>query len=374
MSTKDPNDFSEPPFDVYIEAEDETVTFESYEVLADWAENQSELWEPARALSSHETSVTQQAWQNLHNFFTGLRSLATSAVHPDTNTSQNARNGIPDDPAAAAARLVWATRDRLNSAQPLTPEFLTKIVEVGIEDQAGQTEPRVHKARLTRLHKEWNDTFRDTQTEGRRRLGQGIRLGAAALRRVNAARRDHEKAIHDHKDEMYRIESTFKERMRLQAPATYWTGRAKMQTAISCAAFVGFTAIGVSAAYGLWSNWAGILVLVAASSSGTTATAGTDFNLLPAAMLTVPAILLLWLLRLVSRIFTSALGSARDAALRGTLIQTYLSLMGEPDAGMQEPDRLLILQALFRPEHSGSDDDAPPPNLLEIIRNATSPR
>ena len=391
MTKENPTDISDVPFEVHMHCEDETVAFKTYVDFSDWAKAQLDQWAPAANLVNRLGGRSQQAFQFIESSFRTMRNLANNIVEDGTSSdAQQARQALPkhiqalqlgslptagspigisilegmdSDPDAAAARLMWAGRLGMEQNINVSGRFLAELIQAGIDDQVGQTAPRVHKARLTRLHREWDNRFAENESEVHRRLSQGINVGGKAIRRIAMARRDHRAAIVEHQQELDRLEAAFKERLRLDAPAVYWTKRRLSQTYIAVFAFIGFLVVTFAALALLEANWQDITTLVDKGGGG--------FNLLPAIVLTVPAILLLWVLRLISRVFISSLASARDAALRSTLILTYLALTAEPEAGMQEADRLLILQALFRPEHAGPDDDAPPPNLLEIITRSS---
>lgn len=51
------------------------------------------------------------------------------------------------------------------------------------------------------------------------------------------------------------------------------------------------------------------------------------------------------------------------------MITTFEALVHAPDNKITPDALLLILQAVFRPLQPSSEDDAPPPNLLEIMKD-----
>lgn len=414
MTVEDKKDFSKPPFEVYLCAEDNTVTFDNYEAVSEWAEKQLELWQSANVLRSVLGQASEQAWQHLIRPFNQLRNSANVAIsNTDENSRQGARSSISQhlellengtiatadspvgtriiedidrSPNDAAARMVWIVGHELTGGVTMSPAMWMNIIKVGIEEQAGTVDARVHKSRLTKLYNEWNKSFSETQKacketfsefedETRKRLRQGIRLGGQAIRRIVSADRAYAATVRDHTAELDRIRKAFIGEMRLRGPARYWLWRMIVQWGSAVLGFAAFAGISIGSVYGLWTNWETIFSFSTDASVPNAAVPGVKgFNLIPIAMLTLPVILLLWLLRLVSRFYVGALASARDAGHRRMLIKTYLALMAEPDAGMQDTDRLLVLQALFRPENPNNDDDAPPPNLLEIINRTVNPQ
>ena len=73
----------------------------------------------------------------------------------------------------------------------------------------------------------------------------------------------------------------------------------------------------------------------------------------------------IWLTRLSGKIFLSNLHLRTDADERVTMIQTYLALL--ENKGLNEGERELILQALFRSSSSGFIKDDGPINILETL-------
>ena len=51
------------------------------------------------------------------------------------------------------------------------------------------------------------------------------------------------------------------------------------------------------------------------------------------------------------------------------MVETYLALMKDQASNIKDEDRFLILNALFRRYQSDGTDDAPPPNMIEILKN-----
>ncbi|MGB0683984.1 MAG: hypothetical protein ACPGOV_14835 [Magnetovibrionaceae bacterium] len=84
-------------------------------------------------------------------------------------------------------------------------------------------------------------------------------------------------------------------------------------------------------------------------------------------IITLPAVAIAWFMRLCSRFIFHSLEGKADAERRALMADTYLALKNEEGSELDEKERFLILNALFRPPGAKSDDDAPPPNLLEIL-------
>jgi hypothetical protein len=88
----------------------------------------------------------------------------------------------------------------------------------------------------------------------------------------------------------------------------------------------------------------------------------------------VPTIGFYWILRQVLRLFLSNLAQYSDADERIAMIETFLALEGENKLDKRE-DRILIIQALFRPGpgSSGSDDGSMPAHWFDLLMKRLDP-
>ena len=77
----------------------------------------------------------------------------------------------------------------------------------------------------------------------------------------------------------------------------------------------------------------------------------------------------IWLTRLFAKIFISNLHLRMDADERVTMFQTYFALL-ENGEGLNDDDRELILQALFRPTSTGFVKDDGPASIPETLVKA----
>jgi hypothetical protein len=77
-----------------------------------------------------------------------------------------------------------------------------------------------------------------------------------------------------------------------------------------------------------------------------------------------------WILRVVSRLFHMNVVATADAGERVTMVKTYLALFDEKK--LSEADRILVLQALFRPT-SQTPDESPPPNWFDVLMHRANP-
>jgi hypothetical protein len=161
----------------------------------------------------------------------------------------------------------------------------------------------------------------------------------------------------DKLSELQGLIAAFNEQLRLQAPATYWAAKAashktarrnlRIALVFTILAFIASTAAAL--------KWLNQYFLT---------------NAVHSLLLVSPAILVaLWSARLVFRGYNRNNDLLHDAELRSVLATTYLALTKEGAAAANEAERLLILQALVRPE-AISPEDVSAGSLLELAKVA----
>ena len=77
--------------------------------------------------------------------------------------------------------------------------------------------------------------------------------------------------------------------------------------------------------------------------------------------------LYIWVLRIVLKLLFSNLHLSEEAHEKETMISTYLALISE-GAGLEEKDKSLILEAIFRPSSNGLIKDETNVTLLDAIK------
>lgn len=84
----------------------------------------------------------------------------------------------------------------------------------------------------------------------------------------------------------------------------------------------------------------------------------------------IPMVAIAWVVRIFARWVTNAMTLGEDAAQRRAMLETYFQLVGDKNANMQDSDRILILNAIFRPLPGHQSDDVAPPTLLDLTKSA----
>lgn len=95
-------------------------------------------------------------------------------------------------------------------------------------------------------------------------------------------------------------------------------------------------------------------------------TTAIGLQLAAGALLITPALAVLWGVRVLARILVTNLQAMSEANNRSVMAKTFVALAKDEHSKVGEAERILVLQALFRP-HDSTGDDAPPPNLVELI-------
>jgi hypothetical protein len=172
---------------------------------------------------------------------------------------------------------------------------------------------------------------------------------------------DGNRLIQEKKNALAAFEDALKSRLVTDSATGLWKTEARKQFWRGLIALGVFLGLGGSGAYVLVENWSWIYGQIKPTP---TSTVGVGEILL----ITLPAIGLAWAMRLASRVFIQAFSAERDARIRAAQAETFIALVADDALGVDEQQRLLILNALFRAPGATADDDAIPPNLLELLK------
>jgi len=149
-----------------------------------------------------------------------------------------------------------------------------------------------------------------------------------------------------HQAEMGRIEASFREEIKLRGPRQYWADKKRRHQIVGWTWLTAFLIGCLASLVVLYLFGSAVVDRVSRLGSGVQA---ADWLLLA-----VPAIIVLWVLRLFHRQATTNLTLMTDADERVTMVETYLALQAE--GKIEEVERPLVLQPLFRPNDATGDD------------------
>ena len=159
------------------------------------------------------------------------------------------------------------------------------------------------------------------------------------------------------KKEYEDIVHKFKTAMALKAPVTYWDRKAKSH------------------------RWLAVLPILALASLfavfgcfySEITLAGVKDKLIPAdktgygeiLILGVAITLIIWLLRILVKLFLSQLHLASEASERKVIVQTFLALL--EDNAIESKEKELVLAAIFRPSSTGIVTDDSPATFWDLL-------
>ena len=157
---------------------------------------------------------------------------------------------------------------------------------------------------------------------------------------------------------------TFESQLRLESPVKYWRDQADTTSKAAKWSLCAFSVIAIAIISVLVVFGPGFLEYISASNS-----AGPFATL---AFVSIPALTALWGLKHVARLFVTNIDRSADARLRETMTTTFLALTKDGAATVDQNERLLILEALFRPPASASTDDGHWSGLSALLSRRSS--
>jgi hypothetical protein len=203
------------------------------------------------------------------------------------------------------------------------------------------------------LHRNYAESAKTIASQATNQSEDYDKRSAKCDNEFNAKLTDHEATIR-------RIETTFKEGMRLRSPIGYWQSRQRLHmwlaVSFGLCSFITIGALGYS-------------VSTMAHQLFGHLKAGENPSSWQLSSLIITAVFGAWAVRLIVRLFLSNSHLATDAAERIVMTQTYLALL-EEDKISDEKDRSLVLSSLFRPGADGmiKDENIPHPTLDLLTR------
>ena len=161
------------------------------------------------------------------------------------------------------------------------------------------------------------------------------------------------------------LEDVYRRKLVFDEPAISW-GKISASKTGAWRRWLAFFALLIIVPIGLvvfdWNEISSKIVALTSTTTGTISLAGI-------ATISITALLYAWLLKNVSRVFLQNLALADDAAHRRALAITYLGLAENPKLKVDDSERALILNALFRPIPTSVGEEGPPMGLLDLIRH-----
>ena len=160
------------------------------------------------------------------------------------------------------------------------------------------------------------------------------------------------------------LRKTFESQLRLEAPVTYWRERADITSKAANWWLFAFSVIAIAVI--------GVLIVFGPEFLGRVSAMKNAGPFTTLALVSFPTLTALWGLKHIARLFVTNIERSADARLRETMTTTFLALTKEGEATVNRDERLLILEALFRPPAPAPSDDGHWSSLSALLPRRSS--
>ena len=370
----------------------DNVSFSTLAQLRDWLTTESQAWE--KIVSPTHDLLKQPPFSKLRDASNRLRTARESATNAATATEPNEAQQHRQALAAALTQLskdlyLPSSRTDLIEASKIDDDRLriaTTYFLCGgqLRGDWQQSSPvdlvirgmivaeLIRQGRLT-LEESTRESYSVLRADMLALISESRRESETYISELREAReawksslvelrgeaqQNHTSMLQAHEQKLSAIEVTYREKINIDAPVKYWEkkGRGHLYFAIAAALFFG-----------------GVLKIGAEAFEASIVTLEHILETFPEptvpalVMIGLPAFVLIWIMRILIRIVMQNLSQFDDAKERQAMIKTFLGLLVEEKKVTPE-DRLLVLQAIFRPGPSGvSESDYTPPNWFDIL-------
>ena len=356
------------------------LVFADLDQLKDFCRAELEFWDWLKKHAGAQPAI-RGPWDELRTHLTHLQDFADQWRNTSDKTErQSLRGRIESGLRSLASGSFWLSREdpRGQYIKQLSEEgdktiaafvwlaFLGRAVPVTVTNAV---EGLVHallynhaltadtakaeKSALDEVRNLWHGFAGSAKEDYERFRQQFDQLQTQIQELRDQQKKQFDEFLSEARSELDAIAKTYDEKLALEAPVTYWQTRAddhKKRSWIFAGSFVAVAAVVLmtlvkASAVSLPELWQG--EIIQGSRYGTLAVLGGV------------AAFLIWPLRILARLLLSNLHLGTDAEERVTMANTYLSLL-RSESGLEESDRKLILEALFRPVNIGivKDDGA----------------
>ncbi|NJL16728.1 MAG: hypothetical protein HC938_05535 [Nitrospira sp.] len=229
------------------------------------------------------------------------------------------------------------------------------MFEQGIAQESSSSE----RAALEKAEQQWTTLVNKVGAAHVTLKEETTRLTIDALRQTEEQHNVFTKKLQEAESSFKALEKTFKEKLALLAPVTYWDAKATIHLRVSIGLAIAFAVLGSLSAFLVWLELQAFVIPMTEGHQ--------QSNYWRYAIPVATATMLLWPLRILSRMLLSNLHLREDARERVTMANTYLALVQSKE-GLKDEDRKLILEMLFRPASLGIVyDDAAPPSITHFL-------
>jgi len=400
--------YQSPPFSIKFPSYGQRLEFSSWEDVRAWAERERQTWEKLVPLAEEEPAYGRKVLDVHIKHFNRLIEDAQALVSDPSNDghirSVWERFGLIRE---GRAQVLTGVRGRQlyklfaeNPPAALIQVALRNGAQVQVKVQNEDVDFAPFLRAISSENEQNNDLDRYMDSAGSfltEFTGEWKKRESASLARADEIRdeledkkdqfaqlsgqllKTHRGEINDAKADMAQLRKTYEETIQLKAPAKYWADKRLNHIIASGLAFIVFCLIGYFSGTFLWEHKADILAVVSiqasnSESEGAQAAMSAGLQLSSIVLVTIPALLLFWVLRLVSRVFVTNLAGISDAGHRATLISTFLALVNSEDAEIVPEERLLLIQGIMSAPGKSGDDAAPSAMLENLAKSLAGGR
>lgn len=358
--------------------------FPSIDSVIKWAENEISQWGSLSNLAKDNPLINNyNPFHDLHgraqrfldisnayagetnpaqrqNYFNSLKSLfsAPDYLSCDSPPVQLAISLAKTNMSAAWVVILQA-RKQIIKDQHINNQldFVNAVISAHNEglDVSKAIEGQKHS--LDKLRGEWDQIFSEIDSKYKDRLNTNKEaarnLKKGAIKQIKAYR---DQRI-DHESKMERLQKDFSTEMRLRAAERYWGKKRKINKARSVTAFkilclvMGLGGLALSGIFYLENKFLEV---------------PEAFNIMHTLALLTPTAIYFWLIRIFANEYRHNQAFADDAEERVAMIYTFKAL--EHDERVGDEERLIILNALFRPHEKNVEESIPLPAWEAVIK------
>jgi hypothetical protein len=387
---------------VPVKGQSEPLLFASLDELEQWRRQELAFWEWLRVLSGKDGNIQKlftdisQAFSTVDSLIREYRSaedkrkkgvlssiqqrlseiFATPVTVLSTSPGAQFVNRVKAESPYVAAYVLWGLihkdpfQNNLSNTHAIKGITLATLFQHGVASDGVEA----HQAALNLASEQWRDF--QTKAEAKQRTDEEA---IGKLLDDTQAWRTHQEVEHEAmgkqaqakfdqiaksgEENFTRIQKTYNEQLGLQAPVLYWEDRAAryLKSAIIFAIAAGV--VGIASAILIWLEVQALVIPFSNYSEPTQ----FGVHAWRYAFVIASAAFLVWPIRILVRILLSSIHLRIDAQERATLAKTYLAFV-RSNEGLDEKDRQLILEVLFRPSSTGIiKDDAAPGSFIQLL-------
>lgn len=235
--------------------------------------------------------------------------------------------------------------------------FLSLVDDAKAARNDGEANLDAHRGALDEARRQWMELYGTSEEELQKQVEENIRYRRKALKRVIKAVRDYEATRRDHEEQLVSMRVAFSTEMRLRASEKFWDAKRKINERRATSALGEFIVGGLASVIFL----SGLFIYLAdklGSADGISPTHLLAFG--------APIVIVLWTLRILATRYRTNTAMADDAEERMAMVKTFKAL--EYEEKVSDAERIVILQALFRPHDRAPSEGVPNPVWEALIK------